>query len=125
MAETKIRDQIMTPVYTGLALIAFAANTVICRLALINGSIDPAGFTSIRLLSGVLALTLITSILKDEKPGSDSGNWLSASMLFLYVITFSFAYVTLNACTGTDRNNTKKNIFSMPQFLRRFIFLLF
>ena len=100
MAETKIRDQIMTPVYTGLALIAFAANTVICRLALINGSIDPAGFTSIRILSGVLALTLITSILKDEKPGSDSGNWLSASMLFLYVITFSFAYVTLNACTG-------------------------
>ena len=70
----------MTTVYTGLALIAFASNSVICRLALTNGSIDPAGFSTIRLLSGVLALTLITSIVKDEKPVNDSGNWLSASM---------------------------------------------
>lgn len=100
MVETRTRDQIMTTVYTGLALIAFASNSVICRLALTNGSIDPAGFSTIRLLSGTLALTLITSIVKDEKPSSDSGNWLSAGMLFLYVITFSFAYVTLNACTG-------------------------
>jgi len=94
------RDQITTPVYTGLALIAFASNSVICRLALIDGSIDPAGFSSIRLLSGALVLTLISRILRDEKSVGDSGNWLSAFMLFLYVLTFSFAYVTLNACTG-------------------------
>ena len=100
VVETKKRDQIMTPVYTGLALIAFASNSVICRLALITGSIDPAGFSIIRLLSGALVLTLITSIVKDEKLVSDSGNWLSACTLFLYVITFSFAYVTLSACTG-------------------------
>jgi len=101
MVETCTRDQIMTLVYTGLALIAFASNSVICRLALTNESIDPAGFSTIRLLSGALALILINSIVKDEKPASDSRNWLSAGTLFLYVITFSFAYVTLNACTGT------------------------
>lgn len=90
----------MTMVYTGFALIAFASNSIICRLALTNGSIDPAGFSTIRLLSGAMALTLITSIVKDEEPSNDSGNWLSACTLFLYVITFSFAYVTLSACTG-------------------------
>lgn len=90
----------MTTVYTGLALIAFASNSIICRLALTNGSIDPTGFSTIRLLSGVLVLTMITSIVKDEKSASDSGNWLSACMLFLYIITFSFAYVTLSASTG-------------------------
>jgi drug/metabolite transporter (DMT)-like permease len=90
----------MTTVYSGLALIAFASNSIICRLALTSGSIDPTGFSTIRLLSGVLALTLISSVVKDEKTVNDSGNWLSACTLFLYIITFSFAYVSLSACTG-------------------------
>jgi len=90
----------MTTIYSGLALVAFASNSIICRFALTNGSIDPTGFSTIRLLSGVLALTMITSIVKDEKTANDSGNWLSACTLFLYIITFSFAYVTLSACTG-------------------------
>jgi drug/metabolite transporter (DMT)-like permease len=93
-------DQILTASYTGLALIAFAANSVICRLALADASIDPAGFSAIRLISGALVLAMIAGMFKDERSSGSSGNWISASMLFLYAITFSFAYVSLSICTG-------------------------
>lgn len=100
MDDIKTRAQIKHLIYTVLALIAFASNSIICRLALANGSIDPAGFSTIRLLSGVLALILIMRITRNEESVNDSGNWISAGTLFLYMITFSFAYVDLSASTG-------------------------
>lgn len=90
-----------TAVLTTLALIAFAANSVLCRLALGHGMIDAAGFTSVRLLSGAAVLFTIMLITKgrDNKPKS-TGSWYAAFMLFLYATAFSFAYIALDTATG-------------------------
>ena len=79
---------------------AFAANSVLCRLALGEGAIDASSFTVIRLLSGVVVLLAITRISGSEIDSSAKGSWSSSLMLFLYAITFSFAYVTLDTGTG-------------------------
>ena len=84
-----------------LALIAFAANSVLNRLALSNGSIDAPSFTIIRLLSGAIVLFIILSIKNTKISSSSSkGSWISSLMLFTYAITFSLAYITLDTATG-------------------------
>jgi drug/metabolite transporter (DMT)-like permease len=88
-----------TVLLTTVAMCAFAANSLLCRLALQQPSIDPASFASIRLVSGALALALIVRM----KPGLSApgrADWLAAAMLFAYVAFFSFAYLTLSAGTG-------------------------
>ncbi len=86
---------------TVLALVAFAANTVLCRLALHDDSIDAASFSTIRLASGALALWLIVVLFhRGPKPAMARGDWPSAFMLFLYALPFSFAYLSLTAGTG-------------------------
>ena len=87
-------------VFTALALIAFAANSVLCRLALGGRTIDAAGFTSVRLLSGALVLLCILKFCDNKIGSSTKGSWSAAFMLFLYAVTFSFAYLTLNTGTG-------------------------
>jgi drug/metabolite transporter (DMT)-like permease len=91
---------IRTGVYTAFALICFAANSILCRLALGERAIDAAGFTFIRLVSGALMLLVITSTTKGGGALRQRGSWPSAVMLFLYAITFSFAYVSLSAGAG-------------------------
>jgi len=82
---------------TALAMVAFAANSLLCRLALREASIDPASFTAIRLVSGALVLLLIVRM----RGGSvRTGSWMSALALFVYAAAFSFAYVSLTAATG-------------------------
>jgi drug/metabolite transporter (DMT)-like permease len=81
-----------------LTMTAFAGNSLLCRVALRNTQIDAATFTSIRLLSGAIALWLIVR-LRDHAPVG-AGNWLSALALFAYAGAFSFAYITLPAGTG-------------------------
>ena len=83
---------------TLLAMIAFAGNSLLCRLALQHTRIDPASFTSLRLLSGALMLGLIVRL----RAGSHElgGNWPSALALFAYAAGFSYAYVSLPAATG-------------------------
>lgn len=83
---------------TLLALSAFAANSLLCRLALLNGAIDPASFTSIRLLSG--AITLVILVRSSARPSEVRGSWTSASLLALYAIPFAFAYGYLGAGMG-------------------------
>ena len=85
-------------VLTTLAVIAFAFNSLLCRLALKHTSIDPASFTTIRLVSGAIMLWLIVQIGRGTQTGS--GNWPSAFALFVYAAGFSFAYVSLAASTG-------------------------
>ena len=85
--------------FTVLALIAFAANSVLCRLALGDRTIDASSFTVIRLLSGAIVLFLIIKI-KNKSEVSTKGSWSASLMLFLYAITFSFAYITLDTGTG-------------------------
>jgi len=96
-----------TFVFTALALIAFAANSVLARMALGDGTIDAAGFTVIRLLSGAVVLLGLTSIAgrKSGKPENTTakktaGSWFGALMLFVYAICFSFAYISLDTATG-------------------------
>src|SRR5262247_4089436 len=85
---------------TVLALVAFAANSVLCRLALAEPIIDPASYTAVRLITGAITLWLIAAFLKKRSFGKSGGSWISAAMLFLYAVTFSFAYVSLSAGTG-------------------------
>ena len=87
-----------TALYTILALVAFAANSVLCRIALRNGAIDPASFSTIRFSSGALTLLLVTSFT--GKRDLSAGSWTSAGILFLYAIPFSFAYTRVSAATG-------------------------
>jgi hypothetical protein len=91
---------VKTLILTILALIAFAANSVLCRMALGENRIDASSFTVIRLLSGVLVLLAIVKITNGKKSLSSTGSWFASLMLFLYAMTFSFAYMTLDTGTG-------------------------
>ena len=83
---------------TSLAMIAFACNSLLCRVALKHPSIDAASFTTIRLISGAVMLWLVARMTRGTH--ACSGNWLSALALFVYAAGFSFAYVSLPASTG-------------------------
>ncbi|WP_352309203.1 DMT family transporter [Psychrobacter sp. W2-37-MNA-CIBAN-0211] len=100
--------------YTIIALIAFAANSLFCRMALAEGYIDAWSFTIIRLLSGAICLSIIMGIYsynlrrKDltlNNPQNkailkDKGSWLSSLSLVVYALCFSIAYVELDTGTG-------------------------
>jgi len=86
------------------ALIAFAANSVLCRLALDIYHMDAGVFTVIRLLSGAVVLLIILYIKHNRDMHSIhfelTRNWLAATMLFIYATAFSFAYITLDTGVG-------------------------
>lgn len=86
--------------YTSFALVAFAFNSILCRLALGTKVIDAPGFTVIRLVSGAMTLVLISSFFTKKEAKTKGGNWLSAFFLFAYAICFSFAYINLTTATG-------------------------
>src|SRR5436190_2363424 len=88
---------------TLLAMIAFASNSLLCRAALKQTTVDAATFTFVRIFSGAAALWLIVKMrhacgLVDNR--RIHGSWLSAFALFAYAAAFSFAYVDLSAGTG-------------------------
>jgi drug/metabolite transporter (DMT)-like permease len=83
---------------TLFAMLAFAGNSLLCRLALRDTAIDPASFTSIRLASGALILLVIVRA-RGARP-TEAGSWRAALMLFAYATFFSFAYRDLTAATG-------------------------
>lgn len=85
---------------TVAAMLAFAANSILCRLALAQGSIDPASFGSLRLVSGALTLALVLRLRPVPAGAPARIDWLAAAMLFAYVACFSFAYLSLSAGTG-------------------------
>jgi drug/metabolite transporter (DMT)-like permease len=85
---------------TTLALIAFAGNSVLCRLALADGSIDAASFSTVRLVSGAIALLVILYAADRGSRSGSYGSWTSAAMLFLYAACFSFAYISLDTGIG-------------------------
>lgn len=86
--------------YTTFALVAFAFNSILCRLALGTEAIDATSFTAVRLISGAIVLILINSFSGKKETLSKSGNWLSAFFLFAYAICFSLAYINLTTATG-------------------------
>jgi drug/metabolite transporter (DMT)-like permease len=79
-------------------MIAFAGNSLLCRAALKHTGIDAASFTTIRLISGAVMLSLVARMRRGASTGG--GNWLSAFALVTYAAGFSFAYVSLPAATG-------------------------
>lgn len=85
---------------TAAAMLAFAANSVLARLALAGGGMDAAGYTGVRLASGALVLAAIL-LLRHRRPLRDiGGSWAGAAALFGYAIAFSAAYLMLGAGTG-------------------------
>lgn len=107
---------VKTSILTGVTLIAFAANSLLTRMALGNDSIDAASFVTIRLASGAAVLLAIAAFTQQNSPivlmkkgsvkkglvkkGLTKGSWIAALMLFLYAIAFSFSYLQLAAGTG-------------------------
>jgi len=90
-------------VLTLVAMIAFASNSLLCRAALKQTSIDAASFTFVRIFSGAVALWLIVNVRRIMGSASGirlGGNWISSLALFLYAAGFSFAYVDVAAGTG-------------------------
>jgi drug/metabolite transporter (DMT)-like permease len=83
---------------TIFALLAFAANSILCRMALRVATIDPLTFTSIRIVSGAITLALV--LLFRPRRAAMGGSWMSALELIGYAATFSVAYTGLTAGTG-------------------------
>jgi drug/metabolite transporter (DMT)-like permease len=87
-----------TLLLTSLAMLAFAGNSLLCRIALRQTSMDAASFTAVRLVSGALVLWIAVRL---TRRGQDiQGTWRSALALFAYAAGFSFAYTSLSAATG-------------------------
>lgn len=80
------------------AMLAFAANSLLCRLALKHTNIDAASFSVVRLASGALVLWLICALRRSSS--TIKGSWKGAAALFVYVFAFSFAYRHLETGTG-------------------------
>jgi drug/metabolite transporter (DMT)-like permease len=97
-ARAALRPGLAAAGLTTVAMLAFAANSLLCRLALQQDRIDPATFGAVRLLAGALVLAAIVRI--GRRPQGQDGGWRSAALLFAYVALFSFAYVSLAAGTG-------------------------
>lgn len=96
--RSRLMPRTLTLFLTVLAMLAFAGNSLLCRLALKHTSIDPASFTTVRIVSGALTLWLITRTRGSGASGN--GNWPSALALFAYAAGFSYAYVSLSAAMG-------------------------
>ena len=109
-----------TVLLTAVAMAAFAANSLLCRMALGEGLVDAATFTSVRVISGALMLSMIVLVQRrvsasqsasqrGSKSASQSASqsekgggadWRTAASLTAYMIFFSFAYLSLSAGTG-------------------------
>lgn len=83
---------------TTLTMVAFAGNSLFCRMALKETSIDPSTFTSVRLFAGAAMLWLLMSMQRQAPLAH--GNWRSATALFIYAVTLSFAYRSIDTGAG-------------------------
>ncbi|MBI1211054.1 MAG: EamA family transporter [Alphaproteobacteria bacterium] len=99
MAEPTFSIPTRTITLTVIAMIAFAANSVLCRLALGFHTIDAASFATIRVVSGALTLSAIM-LLRGNRNILAGANWRAALMLFAYVVFFTYAYISLSTGTG-------------------------
>lgn len=86
---------------TAVAMLAFAANSVLARLAFATANAEPLSYTGIRLASGAVVLAVL--LLLRRMPGTPvtiGGSWRAAAALFGYALAFSIAYILLGAGTG-------------------------
>jgi len=80
------------------AMLAFAGNSLLCRLALKQTAIDPTTFVVIRVVSGALMLWLVLALRQQSE--RLEGSWAGALALLAYALAFSFAYTHIPAGTG-------------------------
>jgi drug/metabolite transporter (DMT)-like permease len=97
--QTNQAPAIQVAALTALAMIAFAANSILCRMAIETNLIDAVSFTTIRLLSGTFALLLILA-LREKRWRPSKPTWQPVLALLAYMVCFSFAYRSLSAGTG-------------------------
>lgn len=89
-----------TLVLTVAAMLAFAANSLIARLALAGELTDAGTYTAVRIISGALLLLVLLRRKEERKPQASAGSWPAGLALFVYALAFSFAYLLLGAATG-------------------------
>jgi len=89
-----------TLVLTAAAMLCFAANSLLCRLALATRLVDAATFTTLRVASGAAMLCFVVWLQRRRLPRIKRGNLLSVASLFAYFVFFSFAYLRLHAGSG-------------------------
>ncbi|MEM0991339.1 MAG: DMT family transporter [Pseudomonadota bacterium] len=85
---------------TALTMVAFAANSVLNRVALADGWIGPADFAALRLASGAIALVLMVYATGGRVPWAVARRPSGAAALLVYIVGFSFAYLTLDTGVG-------------------------
>lgn len=91
------RSPLALAALVALALLAFAGNSLLARVALREGGMDPASFTGLRLAAGALTLWLLA---RPRRQLAHAASWPSALALFTYAALFSLAYVRLEAGAG-------------------------
>ncbi len=89
-----------TALVTAVTMVAFASNSILCRLALAGGTIDPVGFTAVRISAGAIMLLAIARLGRRRRTADRRGSWGSGLALFVYALGFSLAYVRLGAGVG-------------------------
>jgi drug/metabolite transporter (DMT)-like permease len=89
-----------TALLTVLALVAFASNSILTRLALGTGAMDAASFTSVRLLAGACVLAAVVRVQGGPSPVRSERGLIGPVALFVYAAPFTFAYVRIGAATG-------------------------
>lgn len=94
------RQASRTLLLTSVAILCFSANSILCRLALAPDLIDPASFTSVRVVSAAVLLSLGVWLRNRHLPRLGRANPRSVATIFLYLVFFSFAYTRLGAGTG-------------------------
>ena len=85
---------------TAVTMLAFAGNSILNRLALASGSIDAASFAVLRVAAGAIVLWILVMSRATPKPAKSRRRWIGAASLFVYMIGFSMAYLTLDAGLG-------------------------
>ncbi|WP_370400627.1 DMT family transporter [Sulfitobacter sp. JB4-11] len=83
-----------------LTMLAFAANSILTRLAVDGGHIDPSGFAIVRVLSGAVVLSMLITVRGGGLPLFRKERLPGAISLTVYMIGFSLAYLTLDAGLG-------------------------
>jgi drug/metabolite transporter (DMT)-like permease len=90
---------VRTVALTAAALVAFASNSLLCRMALGPAAIDAGSFSTVRLVAGACCLSIIVASTRGGMLRLQ-GSWTAAIVLFVYAIPFSYAYGLLTTGTG-------------------------
>ncbi len=93
-------SRLVISIATALTMVAFASNSILCRLALGGKSIDPVGFTAVRIVSGAVTMFVVARLSGRRRTEANRGSWTSGLALFAYAVGFSLAYVRLGVGTG-------------------------